>query len=217
MKKEITVLTLLALLLAPCSSADAQQRGKIPRVGVLEPGSPADPNVCNDAFRQGLHQLGWVEGQKLSFEQHYGEHKPDRLREVAADLVRSAPDVIWTHSPPSVIAAKQATTTIPIVIGVARDLVEQGIVSSLAHPGGNITGMELRDSEIIGKRLEPLKQTLPRASRVAVLLNPNDLIHGHVLENLEPDARTLRVQFQRADALIIPESAMFSANRHRIF
>jgi putative tryptophan/tyrosine transport system substrate-binding protein len=236
-RKWVGLLVVLVLLMGYGGVAEAQTKGKILRVGVLEPGSPTDLNVCNDGFRQGLHQLGWVEGQKLIFERHYGEHKPDRLLEVAADLVRSAPDVIWTHSPPSVLAAKQATTTIPIVIGVARDLVEHGIVSSLARPGGNITGMELSDSEIIGKRLELLKQTIPKASRVAVLLNPNDPIHGRVLGNLEPDARRLRVQLQRvdaggpeafdeafatiaqwrADALIMPESAMFSANRHRIF
>jgi ABC-type uncharacterized transport system substrate-binding protein len=139
--------------------------------------------------------------------------------------------------PPSVLAAKRATTTIPIVVGVSRDLVEQGIVSSLARPGGNVTGMELRDNEIIGKRLELLKQTLPKVSRVAVLVNPKDPSHAAIPGNIEPEARALRVQLQRveasgseaidkalaamaqgrADALMLPESAMFSANRHRIF
>jgi putative ABC transport system substrate-binding protein len=132
-------------------------------------------------------------------------------------------------------AAKQATTAIPIVIGVASDLVEQGIVTgTLARPGGNITGMELRDLEIMGKRLELLKQALPSASRVAVLVDPMNSTHTRVPANIEAEARTLKVEFQRveartprdietafaairADAVMIPEGAMFSQNRRRMF
>jgi ABC-type uncharacterized transport system substrate-binding protein len=216
--------------------AQAQQTNKIPRIGILEPGSTR-AGTCNNGLRQGLRDLGYVERQNIVFESRDTESKPERLHELARELAQLKPNVIWTHSPPSVVAAKRATTTIPIVVGVSRDLVEQGIVSSLARPGGNVTGMELRDSEIIGKRLELLKQTLPKVSRVAVLVNPKDPSHAAIPGNIEPEARALRVQLQRveasgseaidkafaamvqgrADALMLPESAMLSENRHRIF
>lgn len=216
--------------------AEAQHLGKITRLGILEPGLSAS-NFCTDGFRQGLRELGYVDGQSLAIESRYGEAKPERLREAAAELVRSAPDVIWTHSIPTILALKQATTTIPIVAGVSRDTVELGIVASLARPGGNITGMELRDNEILGKRLEILKETVPRASRVAVIVNSNDTGHASIPKNIEPAARALKLRLQRvevsgpeafdkafaamlqgrADALLIPEGSMFSQNRQRIF
>ena len=232
--KKLFALLLISAVLGGGAIAEAQRAGKLPRLGILEPGSTS--NVCTAGFRQGLRELGYVDGQSIVIESRYGESKPERLREVAADLVRRAPDIIWTHSPPAVLVAKQATTTIPIVVGVARDLVEQGIVSSLARPGGNITGMESRDSEILGKRLEILKETVPRASRVAVLVNSNDPGHAIVPKNIEPEARALNVRLQRveasapeafakafaamvqgrADALLIPEGSMFSQNRQRL-
>jgi putative ABC transport system substrate-binding protein len=232
----VSICVLLAIFLLSICLVEAQQTNKIPRVGILEPGRSTQ-SICKDGFRQGLSDLGYVEKQNILLEYRYAESKPDRLSDLAGELVQLKPDVIWTHSPPSVLTAKRATATIPIVVGVARDLVEQGIVSSLARPGGNITGMELRDSEIIGKRLELLKQTLPKASRVAVLVNPNDPSHAHVPGNIEPEARALGLQLQRleasgpqafdkafsamvqgrADALLLPESAMLSENRRRIF
>jgi putative ABC transport system substrate-binding protein len=216
----------------------AQQINNIPRIGILEPGSLSEKGgTCINGFRRGLGVLGYSEKRNIAFEIRYADSKFDRLADLTAELVKLKPAVIWTHSPPLVLAAKRATATIPIVVGVARDLVEQGIVSSLARPGGNITGMEARDSEIIGKRLELLKQTASRISRVAVLVNPEDPGHAAIPQNIEPDARALRVQLQRvevssaaaldkafdsivqgrADALLLPESAMFSANRSRIF
>jgi putative ABC transport system substrate-binding protein len=238
MRKNVICLTLCALLFELCSSAQAQQRGKIPKVGVFEPGSATSTGgTCNKGFRRGLHNLGYVEGKSIVLENRYAESETDRLADLASELVQLKPDIIWTHSPPLVLAAKRATTTIPIVVGVARDLVEQGIVASLARPGGNVTGMEARDSEIIGKRLELLKQASPKILRVAVLMNPNDPGHAIIPGNIEQEARALRVQLQRvevsgsealdkaftaitpgrADALMLPESAMFSAYRHRIF
>jgi putative ABC transport system substrate-binding protein len=236
MNKKIALIVLPVFISALAQLAEGQPKGKIPTVGVLEPGLSTQ-SVCKDGFRQGLSDLGYVERQSILLEYRYAESKPDRLPDLAGELVRLKPDVIWTHSPPSVLAAKRATMTIPIVVGVARDLVEQGIVASLARPGGNITGMELRDSEIIGKRLELLKQTLPKASRVAVLVNPKDPSHAHIPGNIEQEARALRVQLQRVEgsgpeafekafetivqwraaALMLPESAMLSENRHRIF
>jgi putative ABC transport system substrate-binding protein len=224
-----------AMLFAFSFPAQTQQRGKIPRVGVLGPGSaPNASTFCENGFRHGMRQLGWIEGQNILLEGRYGEFRPERLRDLAADLVRAAPDVIWTHSPHPVHAAKQATTTIPIVIGVASDLVEQGIVKgSLARPAGNITGMELRDLEIMGKRLELLKEALPSASRVAVLVDPTNSTHARIPASIEVEARTLKIRFHRhevstpkdidsafaairADAVMIPEGAMFSTNRGRI-
>jgi putative ABC transport system substrate-binding protein len=238
MRKYVVLFTLLLPLLI-LRFAEAQQRSRTFRVGILEPGfKPSDAkgsSACNIGFREGLRELGWIEGQSLGIEERHGEFKPEQLRKSAAELVRIAPDVIWTHSPPAVRAAKQATSTIHIVIGVASDLVEQGLVGgSLARPVGNITGMELRDLEIMGKRLELLNQALPRASKIAVLVDPTNSTHARVPANIEEEARTLKVQFQRieagtpkdienalgairADALMIPEGAMFSQNRRRIF
>jgi putative ABC transport system substrate-binding protein len=224
-----------ALLLALGSPAEAQQAKKIARIGILEPGLAT--NVCNDGVRRGLRALGYVESQSIVIETRYAEWKPDRLRYLADELAQLKPDAIWTHSLPSIQAVKRATATIPIVVGVSRNLVEEGIVSSLARPGGNITGMDLRDSEILGKRLELLKEALPKTSRVAVLVDPNDTGHASIPRNIEQEAHALRVQLQRveasgseafdeafaaivqdnADALILPESPMLSQNRHRIF
>lgn len=185
-----SAIALGAMLLV--SAAQAQQQGKSPKVGILEPG-PAPVSVapasCSTGFRQGLRDLGWIERQNIQLEARYGEFKPERLRQVTTELIGTVPDVIWTHSPPAVRAAKQATTTIPIIIGVASDLVEQGIVASLSRPGGNVTGMELRDIEIMGRRLELLKQAVPTASRIAVLVDPANSTHARIPGNLESEAR----------------------------
>lgn len=229
---------IVCLLIALPITSGAQQINKIPRIGILEPGSLSEQGgTCIKGFRRGLGALGYSAGRNILFEIRYADSKFDRLADLAAELLQLRPDVIWTHSPPLVFALKQATATIPIVVGVARDLVEQGIVSSLARPGGNITGMEARDSEIIGKRLELLKQAVTNISHVAVLVNPNDRGHAVIPRNIELDARALRIKLQRveasgaealekafativqgrADALLLPESALFSANRRRIF
>lgn len=149
-KHRATVLLLIAFFLVSIHFAEAQQRKAVFRVGVLEPGfrrpEATAPSACNSGFREGLRELGWIEGQNLRIEQRHGEFKPDQLQRFAAELVRISPEVLWTHSPPAVLAVKQATTTIPIVFGVASDVIEQGLVAgSQARPAGNITGMELRD------------------------------------------------------------------------
>jgi putative ABC transport system substrate-binding protein len=182
-----------------------------------------------------MQELGWMDGSKLHIEERYGEFQPERLNQGAAELVRIAPTVIWTHSPPAVHAAKRATSSIPIVVGVASDMIEQGMIEgSLARPTGNVTGMELRDLEIMGKRLELLKEVLPSVSRVAILVDPTNSTHARVPANMEFEAHTLKVQFQRievaspdqmdevfavirGDAVMIPEGAMFSQNRQRLF
>jgi ABC-type uncharacterized transport system substrate-binding protein len=179
------VTLVLGLLVAPFA-ADAQQREPLPRVGVLEPGHPqstADTRTCHHGFRQGLRDLGYVEGHNIRLDSRYAQGQPDRLSTMAAELVQLAPDVLWTHSLPAARVLKQATTTIPIVVGVAVDLVAQGLVESLARPGGNLTGLELRDVELIGKRLELLKETVPTISRVAVLIDLAERSHDHVPSN----------------------------------
>jgi putative ABC transport system substrate-binding protein len=228
-------ITATVVLVALFSIAEAQSRGEIPRIGILEPGLAT--NVCNDGFREGLRALGYVEGQNVLIQTRYAEWKSERLRHFAGQLAQFKPHLVWTHSLDAIRAMQRATTTIPTIVGVSRNLVELGIVSSLAHPGGNITGMDLRDSEIIGKRLELMKEAVPKASRVAVLVDPNDTGHSSIPRNMEEEARALRVQLQRieargpeafeqlfvtmaqdhADALILPESAMFSQHRQRIF
>ena len=228
----------LVVLVAPL--ATAQPQGKIPRVGVLEPGSPqtaAAPRTCSNGFRQGLRDLGYVEGQTIILTYRYAEHQVDRLPALAAELVQLAPDVLWTHSNAAALAAKRATTTIPIVVGVAGDLIGQGLVESLAWPGGNLTGMEHQDAELAGKRLELLKEALPRLSRVAVLVSPANPAHRGVPQHIEREARALGVQLQRvesstpeafeaafatmvqggAEALLIMDYTMFSQHRHRLF
>jgi putative ABC transport system substrate-binding protein len=225
----------LVLLVGYVGLAEAQPREKIPRIGILEPGLAT--NVCNEGLRQGLRALGYVESQNLAIESRYAEWQPDRQQHFASELVQLKPDAIWTHGPLSVRSLKRATATIPIILGVSRNLVELGIVSSLARPGGNITGMDLRDDEILGKRLELLKESLPKTSRVAVLADPNDAGHANIPKNIEQEAHALRVQLQRVeasgpeafdkafaaiaknrtDALILPESPMLSQNRQRIF
>jgi putative tryptophan/tyrosine transport system substrate-binding protein len=215
--------------------AEAQVQRQIPRIAILEPGVAT--NVCNDGLRQGLRELGYIEGQNVLIQTRHAEWKPDRLRHLAGELAQLKPHLIWTHSLEAIRAIQRTTTTIPIIVGVSRNLIELGIVSSLARPGGNITGMDLRDSEIIGKRLELLKEALPKTSRVAVLVDSNDSGHASIPKNMEEEARALRVQLQRveargpeafeqafvaltqdrADALILPESAMFSQHRQRIF
>jgi len=164
---KLIVYAFCATLFALYSSPDAQPATKTLRLGILEPGGST--NVCNDGVRQGLRALGYVENQNLVIEDRYAEWKPERLQRFASELAQLKPDAIWTHGPSSVPSLKQATATIPIILGVSRNLVELGIVASLARPGGNVTGMDLRDDEIIGKRLELLKEALPKTSRVAVL------------------------------------------------
>ena len=171
-------LTVCAALFVLCSSPDAQPATKIPRLGILEPGGST--NVCNDGVRQGLRALGYVEKQNLVIEARYADWKPERLQHFASELAQLKPDSIWTHGPTSVHALKRASATIPIILGVSRNLVELGIVASLARPGGNITGMDLRDGEILGKRLELLKEALPKSSRVVVLVDPNDPGHASI-------------------------------------
>jgi putative ABC transport system substrate-binding protein len=222
-----------SLLVAPLA-AEAQPARKIPRIGVLSPASPPHPPI--DAFRQGLRDLGYVEGQTVLLEYRYADWQFDRLPTLAAELVQLAPDIIFTYTANGTLAAKQATTTIPIVVAAAGDLVELGIVASLAQPGGNITGQILRDHELAGKRLEMLKDAAPTVTHVAILTDPNIPGSNHIPSAFETEARTLGVRLQRVDvgapkaidaalatiaangaeALMIQDSSMFNAHRQYI-
>src|SRR5262249_21068917 len=190
----------LALGIVVPGLAAAQRAAPLPRVAFLDPGSPTAPQVCPAGFRQGLHDLGYVEGQNVAIESRYAEGQLTRLPALAAELVHLAPDVIWTHSTKATQAVKQATTTIPIVIGVENNMVEEGFVANLARPGGNLTGMELRAIELTGKRLQLLKEAVPTIARVAVLVNPTLSGHKRVPGSIEAEARALGVQLQRVEA-----------------
>ncbi len=171
------ILTLaLGILAAPLTAA-AQQPAKVPRIGFLTSSSPTDLAGRLEAFRQGLRELGYVEGQTIAIEYRFGEGRPERLPALAAELVRLEVDVIVTGAPPAPEAARQATSTIPIVFAVTSDPVAEGLVASLARPGGNITGLATMAPELVGKQLELLKEVAPKVSRVAVLQNPSD--HAH--------------------------------------
>ena len=168
MTKKIILLALCSLLLAPCSAVEAQQATKIPRIGILSPGSSAFPGRARyDSFRQGLRKLGYIEGKNIFIEIRTAEGKQDRLSDFATELVKLKVDVIVTAGTPGVLAAKNATSAIPIVFWAVADPVRAGLVSSLARPGGNITGLTSFGPELDGKRLELLKETFPKITRVA--------------------------------------------------
>ena len=146
-----------------------------------------------------LRDLGYVEGQNILIDSRYAEGQSDQLPALAADLVRAAPAVIWTHSSAAVQALTQATTTIPIVVGVVPELETQGLVESLRQPGGNLTGLESRDLELMGRRLELLKEAIPTIARVAILVHPTPG-DASVPGNIAAEAHALGVQLQRVEA-----------------
>jgi putative ABC transport system substrate-binding protein len=157
-------------LIAPFA-ADAQQAPKVPRVGVLFVGNPASTARNNEAFTQGLRELGWVEGQNIVIEYRFAEGQFNRLRDLAAELVRLKVDVLVVSSVPGALAAKNATQTIPIVFLGVGDPVESGLVASLARPGGNLTGLSLLNLGLSGKRMELLKECLPSVLSLTLLYN----------------------------------------------
>jgi putative ABC transport system substrate-binding protein len=190
------VIVALSLLMVP-RATNAQQPVKVARIGILGIGPyPSEAQQQQSPLQQKLRELGWQEGHNMAFEHRFAEGKLDRLPDLAADLVRLRPDVIVARGTPALRAAQQATTTIPIVTTGAAMLVEQGIVASLTHPGGNVTGVENNRPELYSKRLELLKEAVPQIVRVAFLCdcdptNPSTLL---VLSRLETDARALVVQ-----------------------
>jgi putative ABC transport system substrate-binding protein len=191
------VFSILFLLvpLAIAVIAEAQQPTKIPRIGFLVAGNPSPASARIDAFRQGLRDLGYIEGQNLIIEYRYAEGKLDRLPELAAELVRLKVDAIFVQSTSAVQAAKKATTTVPIV-SVSGDPVGLGLVASLARPHGNVTGLANLTSELAGKRLELLKEVVPSVSRVAVLWNPVASSSALRMRETEAAAPSLGIKLQ---------------------
>ncbi len=192
----------LGILLAPLA-ADAQQAGKVYRIGMLWTLSPEFPlgQALLDEFRHGLREHGYTDGQNIALEHRYARGKMDLYPELVAELVRSRVDVIVVANPVAALAAKQATTTIPIVFAAGGDPVAQGLVASLARPGGNITGLSLfAGLEMLGKSLQLLKESVTKVSRVAVLWNSANTGHGLALKEIEVAARSLGLQLQILEA-----------------
>ena len=201
--KKAGVLSLLVVvvLLAVAVIAEAQQPAKVPRIGFLTVASASAIAARHEAFRQGLRELGYVEGKNIIIEYRHAEGKPDRLPAVAAELVRLKVDVIVTTGPSGTRAAKEATVTIPIVMTNDNDPVGNGFVASLARPGGNITGLATLSPELSGKRLELLKEIVPRLSRVAVLGTSTVPGYAQALRETELAAGALAVKLQNLDVL----------------
>ncbi len=187
-------------LLAAPFVAEAQQADKVWRIGYLDQGSAARSKPYLDGLRQGLRDLGWVEGRNIAIEARFAEGRTDQLPRLAAELVRLKMDVIATSTTPAALAAKHATTTIPIIIGFTADPVGSGIVTSLAHPGGNITGWTHSGLELRAKYLELLKEAVPDATRIGVLWNPANQVHQPSLKVIEGAAQRLKVKLYLAGA-----------------
>jgi putative tryptophan/tyrosine transport system substrate-binding protein len=171
MTKKIIFLALCSLLLAPCCAVDAQQTGKVFRIGYLDTSTASGSAVLVEAFRQELGKLGWIEGKNITIEYRFAEQKNERLPKLAAELVRFKVDLIVVTGASAALAAKNATTTIPIVMTSAADPVGAGLVGSLARPGGNITGFTALSVELNTKRLEMLKNAVHKVNRIGLLRN----------------------------------------------
>jgi putative ABC transport system substrate-binding protein len=204
MKRKITVFALSAMLLALCGSVEAQQTGKIPRIGYLEPGTASGNTVLLDGFRQELSKLGWIEGKNITIEYRFAEQKNERLPELAADLVRLKVDLAVVSTGPAALAAKQATATIPIVMANVGDPVGQGLVVSLARPGGNVTGLASLSPELNTKRLEILKDAVPKLGRVGFLRGPEAGKSPQVKE-LRAAALALKLKLEEIETQVNPK------------
>ncbi|HEU4370146.1 MAG TPA: ABC transporter substrate-binding protein [Methylomirabilota bacterium] len=189
-----TFLTGVAAALTGVDTACAQPVGKVARIGRLSPLSAAAEAPFMAAFRAGLRELGWVEGQSFTIESRFADGKAERLAQLAADLVRRGVDVVLVGSNPGALAAKQATRTIPIVMVTTGDPVGGGIVASLARPEGNVTGLTALGQALSAKRLEALKEAVPGVTRVAVLANPTSLYTPPFLKEQPDLVRELGVQ-----------------------
>jgi ABC-type uncharacterized transport system substrate-binding protein len=238
MKTKITVLALSAMLFVLCSSVDAQQPGKVFRIGFLDPSTASGMAGLSETFRQEMRKLGWIEGKNIAIEYRFAEQKLDRLPQLAAELVHLKVDLIVVSGTPPAVAAKKATTTIPIVMAASADPVGAGLVASLARPGGNITGLSGLAVELNTKRLEILKDAVPKVARVGILRPPGISIGRDLqlkelrgaavalklkLEEIETqlDVQGLESAFQTAkqrqvNAIMTTNATSFLAERKRI-
>ncbi len=237
-KAGVSSILFVVILLAVGVTAEAQQPKKVARIGYLSTTNPSEDSARSQAVRLALRELGYIEGQNISTEYQYAEGKLDRYPELAAELVRLKVDVIVVGGGSAMIrAAKNATKTIPIVMaGAAPDPVEAGLVASLARPGGNVTGLTSLSRELGGKRLELLKEAVPKLARVAVLYDPASPMGARaVKEDLPVAARALGLTIQpwevraadgfekvfgalnkqRPDGLYVPSGALMGANQKR--
>ena len=196
MTKQIIFLALCSLLLAPCCAVEAQQTGKIFRIGFLDPSTASGSAVLVDTFRQELSNLGWIEGKNISVDYRFAAVKRERLPELAADLVRLKVDLIVVTGMQSALEAKKATTTTPIVIASAPDPVGLGLVASLARPGGNVTGLSSLNPELNTKRLEILKDAVPKLTRVGLLWTPGGGGGDIQLKELRSAAQALKLKLE---------------------
>jgi putative ABC transport system substrate-binding protein len=213
------------MLFAFCSSTEAQQTGKVFHIGYLDPGRASGNAVLMDAFRQELRKLGWIEGKNITIEYRFAENKgPERLTELAADLVRLKVDLILISGAGPASAAKSATTTIPIVMVTVPDPVAAGFVASLARPGGNVTGLAGLSESLSTKRLEILKDAVPKLDRVGVLRPRGANISGDLqLKELRPAALALNLKLEEIEIQIEPrpdpkayESAFQTAKQKQV-
>jgi putative tryptophan/tyrosine transport system substrate-binding protein len=184
------------MLLSLSFPAEAQQAGKTFRIGLLDSGTASGSAVLVDAFRQELSKLGWIEGKNISVDYRFVEGQRERLAELAADLVRLKVDLIVVTGVQSALAAKKATTTMPIVFASAPDPVGLGLVASLARPGGNVTGLSTLTPELNTKRLEILKDTVPNLARVGLLWTPTGGGGDIQLKELRPAAQALKLELE---------------------
>ena len=214
-----SAILLCAMLFALCFPTEAQQPTKVPRIGYLSNGDPATESTRSEGIRLALRERGYIEGQNIATEYRYTEGKRDRLPELLAELVRVKVDIILVSGDIPVRAAKNATKTIPIVmLGAGSDPVEAGLVESLARPGGNVTGLTTLNRELGGKRLELLKEAVPKLARVAVLYDPAVSSNVHEVKELLPvAARALGLTLQpwevrRADGF---EKVFAALNKQR--
>jgi ABC-type uncharacterized transport system substrate-binding protein len=201
MNRKIFSVALVAVLLALSFLAEAQQPAKVHRIGLLAAPPASSMSARVEAFRQGLRELGYVEGKNIVIEYRWAEGKAARLPDLGAELVRLKVDVIVTAGPASTRPAKEATVTIPIVMAFDNDPVSNGFVASLARPGGNITGLSSLAPEISGKQLELLKEIVPKLSRVAVLGNSTTPGNAQALRETELAAGAFGVKLQYLDVL----------------
>ena len=241
MNRRAFLIAVASPILAAPLAAEGQQTTKVSRVGYLSSLSRADPTYATlrTALLQGLREHGYVEGRTITIEWRFAEGSQSRLPTLAAELVRLRVDLLFAEATPAALAAKRATITIPIVFSPIADPIGSGLVATLARPGGNITGLTFMASELGGKRLELLKETVPGMTRVGVLLhpgNPSEATLNSMLAETEAAARASGVQLQRLQAqgpndldrafaamsrervegLILLPSAMFSSERRRI-
>jgi len=220
MKKKISLLTLCAMLVVLCEAAEAQQPTKVLRIGFLDSSTASGSAVLVEAFRQEIRKLGWIEGKNIAIEYRFAEQKNERLSELAADLVRLKVDLIVVAGTVAALAAKSATTTIPIVMANAGDPVGAGLVASLARPGGNVTGLEGLGPQLNTKRLEVLKDAVPKLARVGLLLGSGASIGRDLqLKELRPAALALKLKLEEIETQLDPkglESAFQTAKQKQV-